>query len=113
MVNKQKIYIAGPYSKGDTILNIRYALEIASQLLDYGYTPFVPHLTGIWHMLFPQEYEKWMAYDFEWIKSCDALLRLDGESYGADREVELAISLDIPVFFGTTEMNKYFMQENK
>lgn len=112
MIKGKKVYVAGPYSSGDVMLNIRDALEISSYLLDYGYIPFVPHLTGFWHMMYPQDYEKWMAYDFEWIKVCDALLRLDGDSAGSDREVELAISLNIPVFFGTTGMNKHFMEQD-
>ena len=40
-----------------------------------------------------------MKLDFEWIKSCDALLRIEGISSGADREVEFAKNNNIPVFF--------------
>ena len=33
------------------------------------------------------------------LKKCDAVLRIDGESTGADQDVELARSLGIPVYF--------------
>ena len=112
MINKQKIYVAGPYSTGDVMLNIRDAVEVANYLLDYGFIPFVPHLTGFWHMLYSRKYEDWLQYDEEWLKSCDAVLRLSGESYGADREVNLAKELGIPVFLDTSDLTKYFMEHN-
>lgn len=112
MINKQKIYIAGPYSTGDTILNIRDALEEADILMDYGFVPFVPHLTGFWHMLYPREYEKWMQYDEQWLRSCDAVLRLSGESAGADREVSLALFLGIPCFTERVDLTKYFAEND-
>ncbi len=46
----------------------------------------------------PRPYQDWIDLDLEWVKSCDCLLRLDGESKGADMEVALAESLGIPVF---------------
>ena len=111
MINKQKIYVAGPYTKGDVVLNIREAVQVGNTLLDYGFIPFVPHLTGFWHLLCPNSYETWMDYDAEWLKSCDAVLRLDGESRGADAEVELAHKLNIPVFYNTSNLTIYFMEK--
>ena len=40
-----KVYIAGPYTKGDVALNVRKAYEAANQLADLGFAPFVPHAT--------------------------------------------------------------------
>jgi hypothetical protein len=54
-------------------------------------------------MIFPHDYELWLEIDFAWVKKCDALIRLPGESSGADREVELARSLGIPVYFSIQE----------
>jgi len=99
-----KIYIAGPYTKGDTIVNIREAIIAADLMMMFGHIPFVPHLTGFWHLLSPKSYDKWMKYDAEWLKSCDALLRLEGESKGADEEVEIAKSLGIQVYFSAWEV---------
>lgn len=111
MIDKQKIYVAGPYSQGDTILNIKEAVAAADILLDYGFVPFVPHLTGFWHMLYPRDYDKWLAYDLEWLKSCHALLRLEGESKGADQEVAWAMENGIPVFTEISQITHHYMCE--
>jgi hypothetical protein len=95
-----RVYVAGPYSGGDTILNIRAAIRAASRIMDAGHAPFYPHLTGIWHLVSPKEYEQWLAYDFEWLRACEALVRLPGDSPGADREVETAKEEGIPVYLG-------------
>lgn len=104
---RPRIYIAGPYTKGDPIINTRKAIAVGSMLLKQGFTPFVPHLTMFWHFLDPQDYETWLTYDFEWVKACDGLLRLDGESSGADREVRLAVELKKPIFFSLDTLYSY------
>src|SRR5574340_777736 len=93
-----RIYIAGPYSKGDVAENVRLACEAATRLAALGHTPFVPHLTHFWHMLFPHPYEFWLQQDAEWLKVCEAVLRLPGESSGADAEVKMAKELGLPVY---------------
>lgn len=93
------IYIAGPYSKGDVCLNVREAIWAADRLLDKGFVPYIPHLTHFWHLLSPKEYEIWTALDMEWLIKCDAVLRLLGDSKGADEEVRTAHELNIPVFY--------------
>jgi hypothetical protein len=54
----------------------------------------------VWEIAAHEEftYEDWLALDFSCISVCDALLRLDGDSKGADREVAYARSLGIPVY---------------
>jgi hypothetical protein len=85
-----RVYVAGPYSKGDVVLNVRNAIAAADTLLAAGHTPFIPHLTHLWHLVSPKTYEEWLAIDLDWLKCCDALVRLPGESSGADREVVYA-----------------------
>lgn len=92
------VYIAGPLSKGDMMGNARDAILSGSELLSMGVIPFIPHLSVLWEMIDPHSYEDWMAYDFAWLARCDAVLRLPGESPGADREVERAKSLGKRVF---------------
>ena len=94
----KRIYVAGPYSHGDVALNIHRAVEAGDKLLRMGHAPFIPHLTGFWHMMFPQEYERWLEYDKAWLLVCDALYRLPGDSPGADREVLWAWGAGIRVF---------------
>lgn len=97
------VYVSGPYSKGDMALHVRNAIQAGDELLQHGYVPYVPHLSHFQHMIFPHDYELWLEIDFAWVKKCDALIRLPGESSGADREVELARSLGIPVYFSIQE----------
>jgi uncharacterized protein DUF4406 len=105
---EMKVYVAGPYSKGDTILNIGNAIRVAEQLSEAGYVPFIPHLTGFWHLVSPHPYEFWMKYDAEWLMDCDAVLRFPGESLGADREVEMARSANIPIFYSVEELCTHY-----
>ena len=100
MSKKQvRVYVAGPYSKGDVAVNVRNAILVANRLRDAGFAPFLPHLTHFWHLVVPRPYEDWLDLDNQFIPFCDALLRIPGESSGADKEVALARSLDIPVFY--------------
>jgi hypothetical protein len=86
----RRIYIAGPITKGDYISNIRQAVNAAHALRERGWYPFVPHLCALWELVSPRPYEDWLEQDFAWLDVCDALLRLPGESPGADREVARA-----------------------
>ena len=93
-----RVYVAGPYTKGDVALNVRRALAAGQQLVEAGHAPFVPHLTHFWHLVFPGPYEQWIRLDLEWLPFCNALVRLSGESAGADGEVKVAMSLGIPCY---------------
>ena len=100
----KKIYIAGPYTKGDVAVNVRNALSAANYLADKGFAPYVPHLTHFWHTVFPRPYEFWLELDNQYLLCCDAVLRLPGESSGADKEVSLALGSGIPVFYGFDDL---------
>lgn len=105
MLNGIRVYVAGPYTSPDPVQNTRTAIEAGDRLWRMGYIPFVPHLTMTWHLVCPHEYEDWLAYDIEWLKQCSAVLRLPGASNGADKEVELAKGLDMPVFHSIEELH--------
>ena len=104
----KKIYVAGPYTKGDVAINVRNAFEIAEELSKLGFAPFVPHYTHFWHMLFPHEYKFWLTLDKEFLACCDCLYRIEGDSTGADIEVEHAELLGIPVFYNFDELKKHY-----
>lgn len=99
-----KIYIAGPYTKGDVAQNVRKAIFAGDQVAERGHVPFIPHLTHFWHMLHPHAYEFWLEQDLAWLKECDAILRLPGESAGADSEVDYMESIGKPVFHHFSEI---------
>ena len=101
-----KVYIASPCTKGDQLRNVGVAIEMFAKLLRMGFNPFCPHSHTYasrkrWEMplFFPQEWFTYMAADLEWLKVCDCVLRLEGESEGADLEVKTAKENDIPVYY--------------
>jgi len=94
-----KVYIAGPYTKGDVAANVSKAITAAENLARHGYTPYIPHLTHFWHLIYQHEIDFWYKYDMEWLETCDCVLRLEGESYGADAEVKRALELGKKVYF--------------
>lgn len=98
-----KVYVSGPYSK-NMVDGTRNAILAAEELRKAGYLPFVPHLSLLWDLVCPSPYKEWIEYDLEWVQHCDVLLRLPGESPGADREVELAHKLGIPVYYSVEEV---------
>jgi hypothetical protein len=99
-----KIYVAGPYTKGDVEKNVARAIFIGDWITAFGHTVFIPHLTHFWHKQHAHEWEFWMKQDFEWLRACDAVFRIEGESKGADMEVELAKELGKPVYYDIPEI---------
>ena len=97
------IFIAGPY-KGDQAVNVHQAIRAADRLLACGYVPYVPHFTHFWDLLYLHSRSEWLAYHANWLRRCDALLRLEGQSKGADEEVALAATLDIPIFYSIANL---------
>jgi len=102
----KKVYISGPYSTGNTISNIHFAIEVADALLLAGFTPFVPHLNFTWDLIHPHSYDTWLDWCLEWVSTCDCLLRIHGESPGADAEVRLAKVIGKPVYYTVEELIK-------
>lgn len=92
-------YTAGPISK-DTLEGIRSGVEAGVTIRNLGAIPFTPQLSCLAHLISPQTYTWYMALDYELIRDhVDVLVRLPGESAGADAEVEYAEALGIPIFF--------------
>jgi hypothetical protein len=103
-IDMLKVYVAGPYTKGDVAANVRNALGVADILMKAGCAPFVPHLFHFWHILFPHQYGDWMNLDVEWLKQCDVVLRLPGNSDGADKETELARQLGKHIYTSVDDL---------
>lgn len=99
-----RVFISGPYTLGDVFENVANAIDAATQLLDAGLFPYVPHLTHFWHLQHQRDYEIWMELDEVWLRQCDYMLVLPGESRGVERELEVARQLGIPCFYGLKEL---------
>ena len=107
-MSKPLVYIAGPISKPDPLVNTRAAVLLYQKLInDDVVTPFCPHLSILVPLVAgaaTQDYDYWLKHDFEVIDHCQALYRMQGESYGADQEIIHAAKIDIPVFYDLTNL---------
>lgn len=109
MTSAPAIYIAGPYTNPDAISNVHKAIDAAEELLKSGFEVYVPHLTYYWEMYHYQHpYEWWLKFDLTWLRRCSAILRLPGDSNGADKEVEYAQNYFCPVFYSIEEILKFY-----
>lgn len=112
------VYVAGPITKGLIMENMRQAHAAGVLLVQKGFSVFVPHASCFWGHQVTEcgtgvapgaevdgvHYETWMEMDFAVIRKCSMLLRLPGESAGADREVEYAQQIGVPVFHSIEEL---------
>lgn len=105
----KRIFVSGPYTKGDTQQNVKFSMDITNDLINLGFAPYCPHLTHFLHLNQFQPYEKWLEIDLEYLKICDAILRLPGESKGADLEVSFAVKNKIPVFYSSKAISDHFL----
>lgn len=103
-----KVYIASAYTIGDTAKNVKLQIDTADTLMTLGFSPFVPLYSHFQHMIHPRPYEDWVTNDLVWVEVCDCVLRLPGESKGADGEVKYATELNIPVFYSIKELCEYY-----
>ncbi len=100
------VYLATPYTKGDVAINIHNAIKLAEQIVELGYIPYVPIWTHFWHIISPHPWEYWMKIDEEIMLRCDCVLRGDGESNGADIEIERAQQAGMPIYFSIEELRE-------
>lgn len=113
---RKRVYIAGPITRGVLADNLNQATAAFVALAKAGLAPHCPHWSawsGTAHpagghpshavayaSAQPNElaHADWMAVDLCWVAVADCVLRLPGESAGADIETAEAARLGIPVF---------------
>ena len=105
---KIKVYIASPYTIGDKLANAKRQIKAADELLKHGFAPYVPLLNHFWDEISPKTESEWLDLDFEYLPICDCLLRLEGESKGADKECLKAWGLNIPIFHSVNEIINFY-----
>lgn len=112
---RTRVYIAGPLTTGG--VNVRENLDAAEDALrklsDLGYAPHCPHLNAYVdgatrHVIYRErlkadewcaDHDTWMEIDMAWLEAADVVLRLPGDSKGANKETEHATGLGIPVVY--------------
>jgi hypothetical protein len=121
------VYIAGPILRGGIWHNVAQADNAMLALMRAGYSVINPMLS-CWAGAAASEVEAgyvsksasphplahggfrelgaepWLTMDLEMVRRCDAVLRLPGESSGADGETAHADSLGIPVFHSLADL---------
>lgn len=135
---RKRVYIAGPISKGDLCDNVNRATAAFVALAKAGFAPFCPHWSvyskpaSRWVNAYDDRrtgkrvterivkcdatvtgndemtHADWMGVDLPWVAVSDALLRLPGESAGADLEESCARENGVPVFHGVAELVAHF-----
>jgi len=113
-MKKKKIYVAGKLSHDDPcgyIQNCHKMIKAAKVLRDNKYCVYVPcndFLEGIVSGDF--KYEDYFENSQPWLMISDAVFLVPGweTSPGTKREMELADSLNIPIFSDIEAMNEFF-----
>ncbi len=125
---RTRVYIAGPISKGDLVHNLNQATAAFVALAKAGFAPFCPHWSAYckratsrreaWGVEVTCQatvegndqmtHADWMGVDLPWVEVSDALLRLPGESTGADMEVHHARAHGVPVFHSIEDLVAHF-----
>ena len=118
---RKRVYIAGPISKGDLLHNINPATAAFVALAKAGVAPLCPHWSvyskPAFHNLVydvlceatvagndEMGHADWLGVDLPWVAVSDAVLRLPGDSTGADMETACAKEHGIPVFHSVEEV---------
>jgi len=103
-----KVFISSPYTHGDAADNVRLQINFADKLMDEGFYPYVPLLTHFQHLVHHREYNDWLDQCMVWVESCDCLLRIGGDSAGADKEIQHAKDVGIPIFYTIDNLLKWY-----
>lgn len=92
-----RVYVSGPITKGNRTHNFAQAAEAQRLLMLAGFAVLNPMLS----MMHPDseniDYKLWLASDLPWVQVADYVVRLPGESNGADIETAHARRHGIPV----------------
>ena len=103
---KPLVYIASPYRLGNKARNVRRQVDAAHRLMRMGYAAWPPLLNHYIDIVHRHGEGEWLEQDMVLLRRCDALLRLPGESRGADLEVSMAGEWGIPVAHSYAELRR-------
>lgn len=100
-----KVYFAAPYTNPDPAVNVPLYFETVAlycefykrQMAGWRIVPIMPHAFHYLDARCPASYDEWMGIDKELIRGAQMLVRLPGESAGAEIEVNYARMNNIPV----------------
>ena len=125
--DRLRCYIAGPISKGCLRDNVNNATACFHRLRKAGLAPFCPAWSAFSGGCFDDDkgnaiatagalpdgttWEEWLEIDLPWTEAADAVLRLPGESRGADVETAHAEAMGVPVFTDEAALLEWAAEE--
>lgn len=109
-MSRPVVYISGPISKGDRTEHFAAFCRAHACLMRFGFAPINPGLSIVAPFAWEPEYphKLWIDCDLPLVRRSDAVLRLPGESLGADRECEEARLYNVPVYYSIDELIQGF-----
>lgn len=106
-----KVYVAGRYNEDSVIKvlhNMKEGIELGVKLMKFGYAPFIPWLDFQVGLHADFDVDTYKACSMEWVKVSDAVLLVSTEniSCGVRAEIEMAKSLNIPVYGSLSDLER-------
>jgi len=102
LLDRPLIYVAG-YFSANPMHGTRNAFNHARALEDAGFTAFVPHVSILADIIYPQTSDYWYAYDLALLARCDAMYVCPDEetlrSTGVHNEILFCEERGIPVIY--------------
>jgi len=109
-MSRPRVYICGPVTTGDMVKNQNDGADAQVELIRRGFAPLNPTLSLSLSEIHRRRirHTEWVDVAYAWIECCDAVLRLPGNSVGADLKCDYAVDLGKPVFRSVASLARYF-----
>lgn len=111
-MGRPRVYVAGPITGGrDQKSDVRKACVATERLIEAGCAVYTPQLSIFLEFAVGRTlaWEDWLEQDKPWVLVSDAVLRLPGDSPGADLEVQWAEEAGIPVYYSLDALLEGFL----
>jgi hypothetical protein len=112
-MEKKRVYVAGKLNDTavDYLYNVHRMMTTAEEVRKAGYSVFVPCIDFTMGIMFGyKNYRDYFDNSQPWITVADAIFLTPGweTSSGTEKEIELAHSLNIPIFDKIEDMDAHF-----
>lgn len=98
------VYISGPITKGNKNHNIFQAMEAHQRLLLLRFSVIDPMPSMLYPFNNEIEHQAWLENDLPHVRVASAVLRLPGESLGAEMECLYAEQCGVPIYHSIEEL---------
>lgn len=107
------LYISGPISLGDRTKHVAAGYRWEAWAMQNGFAPINPICTTVAPFAWEDwaNHDLWMQRSLTMVSVSDVMVRIPGESLGADEEVAYATAHKIPCFLPTKLFSKRVRQD--